>query len=247
MGKPWSRMEVGYWDHIKFQSLSANAICLWHEGKNYCDKHHTDGLMPLVVVKQFRFHGKKAVDALTAPCETPKPDGSAYAALWEAHPVGWKMHDYLDHNDCREVVEARIAAAEARREAERQRKADWRAKKAEMSHGTNDGTDVGHVPDVPALSRSTTEAVPQAESERAFRTAAPPRNPSREPSEDGNFAVIQKIAVDLLGLQSFADDSDFSEVVKSSCAKLKIAYDSGVVARACASAKVARLKSKVSA
>lgn len=244
-------MEVGYWDHIKFQSLSANAICLWHEGKNYCDKHHTDGLMPLVVIKQFRFHGKKAVDALTAPCETPKPDGSAYSALWEAHPVGWKMHDYLDHNDCREVVEARIAAAEARREAERQRKADWRAKKAELSHGTNDGTEAGHVPDVPALSRSTTEAVPQtqAEPERAFKTAAPPRSLAREPNANGNYRVIEKIAIEAMNEESFESEADFSAAVKSLCAQRGIAYgppdaDPDVVARACASAKIARLKSK---
>lgn len=244
MPKPWAKIEVGYWDHIKFQSLNANAICLWHEGKNYCDKHHTDGLLPLVIVKQFRFYGKKAVDALTTRCETPKPDGTPYAPLWEAHPVGFKMHDYLDHNDCREVVEARMEAADARREAEKKRKADWRAKKAEVSHGTNHGTEAGHVPDVPDLSRSTTEAVPQPEPERTIKAAATPRSLAREPNQNGNFRVIEKIAIELLGEESFESESDFSAAVKSFCAQRAIIYDSDVVARSCASAKVKRMGRK---
>jgi hypothetical protein len=39
------------------------------------------------------------------------------------------MHDYLDHNDCRDKVLARIAKAEAARDLDRARKADARAAK----------------------------------------------------------------------------------------------------------------------
>lgn len=119
MAKPWARLEIGYLGHPKFLALSANAICLWHEGKNYCDEFHTDGLIPRDALKLFRFRGAKAMQQLTTPCATPKPDGSAYAALWEEHPVGFKMHDYLDHNDCREEVLARLEDADERREHRR--------------------------------------------------------------------------------------------------------------------------------
>lgn len=156
MAKPWAKLEIGYLGHPKFLALNANAICLWHEGKNYCDSHQTDGLIPRDALKMFRFRGVKSVTLLLATCPTPKPDGSPYAPLWEDHPVGYKMHDYLDHNDCRDEVLARIEQADERRDTERQRKADWRAKKKEkrdmsqMSHGTGDGTET-------SLSRSTTE------------------------------------------------------------------------------------------
>lgn len=129
MGKPWARIQIGYWDHDKFAALNANAICLWHEGKNYCDKNFTDGLIPLAQVKNFRFFGKKAVEMLTTSCGA-KPDGQPYAPLWESHPVGYKMHDYLEHNPCREQILDNIDKAEAKRKADRERLKQWREAKA---------------------------------------------------------------------------------------------------------------------
>jgi hypothetical protein len=157
MGKPWARLVLGYMRHPKFLALNGNAIALWHEGKNYCDEHQTDGLIPHEAVKTFRFRGQKTIAMLQTTCATPKPDGSPYAPLWEPHPVGYKMHDYLDHNDCRDVVLARMEQADERRDDERKRKAEWRAKKKDkrdLSRGTRDGT----VPSPgTSLSRSTTE------------------------------------------------------------------------------------------
>ena len=158
--KPWAKVEIGYMDHPKFLALSGNAISLWHEGKNYCDKFNTDGLIPRDALKLFRFAGKKSIDMLTVSCSTPKPDGSPYAPLWEVHLVGYRMHDYLDHNDCRDAVLARMEHADERRQTERDRKAEWRAKKAEkagMSRGTKNGT-------ATSLSRSTTAPAPETES-----------------------------------------------------------------------------------
>lgn len=250
MAKPWARIEVGYWDHIKFQSLNANAICLWHEGKNYCDKHHTDGLLPLVVVRQFRFYGKKVVDALATSCETPKPDGTRYAPLWETHAVGFKMHDYLDHNDCRDVVEARMAAAEARRAAERARKADWRAQKQALSQGVSHdlsrGTNGTCPVDVPALSRSTTEAeaLTEAEPERAFKTAATPLALAKEPNERGNYRPVAKLAGDLARQgwwmvegEKFLIQSEANlvDALKDECGRLRMTRDADMVHRAAAS------------
>lgn len=153
--------------HPKFLALNGNAIALWDEIKDYCDEHHTDGLVTHEAFRTFRFHGKKSMALLTTSCGL-KPDGTPYAPLLEAHPVGFKMHDYLDHNDCREAVLARMEAAEGRRDADRARKAEWRARKrdkAEMSRGTNHGT--GTSPET-GQSRSTTETVPETSPQPPF-------------------------------------------------------------------------------
>lgn len=130
--KPWARIEINYINHPKFLALNANAISLWHEGKNYSDMHHTDGMIPREALKTFRFNGAKGVALLTRSCGL-KPNGEPYAPLWEAMDIGgvphFKMHDYLDHNDCREVVLARLAAADEERERDRERKSVARAAK----------------------------------------------------------------------------------------------------------------------
>lgn len=166
MGKPWAKLEIGYLDHPKFLALNANAICLWHEGKNYCEKFHTDGLIPRDALQLFRFRGSKAIELLTTPCATPKPDGSRYAALWEVHPVGFKMHDYLDHNDCRDEVMSRLEDAEdaaelrrlGNRDRQRKARADRKAKIAALKDGV---TDLSRIPerDVPRDRRGPTETV----------------------------------------------------------------------------------------
>lgn len=149
MGKPWARYEVGFIDHAKFRALNANAICLWVEGKNYCDENATDGLIPAHVVKQFRFYSKKAIEQLMVSCG-PKNATEQFYPLWESHPVGFKMHAYLEYNDCRDEVVARIDRAEEVRQRERKRKAEWRdlkaakrARPADVPHDVprdNDGT-----------------------------------------------------------------------------------------------------------
>lgn len=131
--KPWAKLEQNYINHPKFLALSATAICLWHEGKNYCDLHQTDGLIPREALKTFRFNNKKAIQALLRSCG-PKPSGGAFAALWSRHDVGFQMHDYLDHNDCRDQVLERIAGADERRAKDRDRKAAARAAKDAKRH-----------------------------------------------------------------------------------------------------------------
>lgn len=110
MAKPWARYEVGFINHAKFRALPSNAICLWLEGKDYADEHLTDGLLPLYIVKGFRHFSRRNMELLMTSAG-PKSDGGGekYAPLWEPHEMGIKMHDYLEHNDCREVVKARMA------------------------------------------------------------------------------------------------------------------------------------------
>lgn len=142
MAKPWARLEQNYINHPKFLALNANAICLWLEGKNYCDMHQTDGLIPKEALKTFRFHGVKPLSMLIRSCGL-KPNGTPFAPLWDIHTIGYRMHDYLDHNDCRDAVLARIARADDERERDRQRKAAAREAKAEKSARTSGGNPTG--------------------------------------------------------------------------------------------------------
>lgn len=185
--KPWAKTEVGYMGHQKFLALTGNAISLWHEGKDYCARHQTDGFIPKAALLTFRFRGQKSIAALTTSCGL-KPNGEPYAPLWETSELGYTMHDFLDHNDCRDTVLARIDRAEAKRDEERERKAAWRAQKAKLSRGTKRGTKAGtneNVPrsvpcDVPLLSRSITEAVSESEDLKDPDAPASRPHPVRE-------------------------------------------------------------------
>lgn len=133
MAKPWAKLEQNYINHPKFLALDAVAICLWLEGKNYCDMHQTDGLIPREALKTFRFMNRRVITALTTSAGE-KPNGELYAPLWEAKGlVGFKMHDYLDHNDCRDAVLARIEHADHEKAADRTRKAAARAVKKDRA------------------------------------------------------------------------------------------------------------------
>lgn len=162
MAKPWARIEQNYINHAKFLALNANAICLWHEAKNYCDMQLNDGMFPRAALKTFRFNGAKAVEMLTRSCGL-KPNGEPFSALWEHVDIGGvphiRMHDYLDHNDCREKVQARMRAVEEERERDRQRKAAARAAKESKRNPEHVRPESGRTSGgLPAEIRSSTEA-----------------------------------------------------------------------------------------
>lgn len=157
MAKPWAKYEIDYLDHPKFRALNANAIVLWLEAKNHCDKFQTDGRFPVSVAKTFRYYSTKGVALLTRSCGV-KPNGDPYAALWVEIDIGgvgyYVVHDYLDYNDCRDEVMARIADAETRsalrRIKDRDRKLKEReARKAELDAARNGGGTSVDSADVP--------------------------------------------------------------------------------------------------
>lgn len=161
MGKPWAKYEQNYINHPKFLALTANAICLWLEGKNYCDLHLTDGMIPREALKMFRFTDRRSVLLLTTIV-------AGYAApLWETHAIGFKMHDYLDHNDCREVVLARIEAAEdskeIRKAANRERQRKFREEQKRKANALRNG-------DITRTSQGPTETA--TETARKIRLAS---------------------------------------------------------------------------
>lgn len=111
----WVRIHDGAMVNLKISALSDSAFRLWVRGLSYCQTALTDGLIPRAALKDMGAK-RKDVDMLSQP-QVP-----GRAPLWEPHPIGFKVHDYLIWNDCRDKVVERQAKA-------KQRKDEWEAKK----------------------------------------------------------------------------------------------------------------------
>lgn len=130
----WVRIHDGAMGHLKIVSLSDSAFRLWVRGLSYCQTNLTDGLIPSAAVKDMATR-RKDLDALTTSVLPGR------APLWEpVEGFGFKVHDYLDWNDPREVVVKRQHKA-------KDRKAKWlaeqeakqRAKKNAARNGVRNG------------------------------------------------------------------------------------------------------------
>lgn len=111
----WCRIHDGAMTHPKVAGMTDKGFRLWVWGLAHSQQHLTDGLI--------------AADAI--------PKRLARAArellsrrLWEAHDVGFKVHDYLDWNDSRETVIAKRSGAKNRL----QRWSDKRVANATSEH-----------------------------------------------------------------------------------------------------------------
>lgn len=127
MAKPWHPYEQNFINHPKFLVLSAGAVCLWLEGKNYCDMHLTDGMIPREALRTFRFNTRARVEELMQ-----RIDGYS-GSLWEVilidgrdSQIGFRMHDYLNHNPCRDEVVARINRADETAKRKKSNQKAWR-------------------------------------------------------------------------------------------------------------------------
>lgn len=235
MGKPWAKYEIGFLRHAKFLALTPNAICLWLEAKSYCDENFNDGIFPRTALQTFRFASPKSVQALILSCGQ-KPSGQPYAPLWEAIDIGgvphYRMHDYLEHNDCRDEVLERLQdaddKAELRRLANRDRQREARAKrKARLevarhsdSHGDNRVTVTPTVtPNVTprnAVTYGPTEAASATDPASASgspseTTTAPPKRPigagSQQPLVVGHRIKVWRWQIEKV-MQALGDQLD---------------------------------------
>jgi hypothetical protein len=85
--------------NVKIMRLSASAFRLWVHGLSYCQVHLTDGLIPR---EALRFLAAKRAD-VDMLCSV-LVDGKA--PLWEIiDGFGFKVHDYLEWNDSKELIE----------------------------------------------------------------------------------------------------------------------------------------------
>lgn len=105
----WVRIHDGAMQNLKITSLSDSAFRLWVRGLCYCQTALTDGLIPREALKQMGAK-RRDVEGLS----TPQVVGRA--PLWEPHPIGFRVHDYLIWNDCREKVLERQQKAKERKE-----------------------------------------------------------------------------------------------------------------------------------
>lgn len=97
----WVRIHDAALTHPKMTGLVSlsHPFTLWVWGLSYCQTHLTDGLIP-----------RRAVPAT---CKRAIA-GLIERGLWEAHDVGFKVHDYLDWNDSRESVLTKRASLKER-------------------------------------------------------------------------------------------------------------------------------------
>lgn len=117
----YMRVEENAMDSPKFIAIGDRAWRLWCEGGTYCQKHLTDGLIPLKALRGFRYYSKAAMTELLA---TNVPEKGP---LWHLDGDFVRVHDYLDWNDARERVLAN-------RKAGKDRLDRWRAEHAKK-HG----------------------------------------------------------------------------------------------------------------
>jgi hypothetical protein len=151
----WVRIHDGALQHRKVCGMldTRRPFDLWVWGLSYCQNQLTDGLIHLDTLPK---HTDKAQAALVE------------RGLWERHDVGFKVHDYLDWNDCRDLVKARQTKAK-----DRQRR--W----YERANGVPNA-DPNVVPN--AVRNGVTNGVPNGEpnqtkpnkKEKNVRAAAPP-------------------------------------------------------------------------
>lgn len=100
----WVRIHDGAMTHPKIVGLSDKAFRLWIWGLSYSQQHLTDGLVVSIAIPRRLV---RAIEDLTA------------AALWERADAGFRIHDYLDWNDSREIVLAKRKGIKRRVEQHR--------------------------------------------------------------------------------------------------------------------------------
>lgn len=104
----WVRIHDLAMTHPKIVGLSDKCFRLWVWGLSYSQQHLTDGALPFAAIPA---RLKLAVDRLVS------------VRLWEPLPgLGWKVHDYLDWNDSREVVIAKREGAKTRLQSFREKR-----------------------------------------------------------------------------------------------------------------------------
>ncbi|MDN5726086.1 MAG: hypothetical protein L0G99_09185 [Propionibacteriales bacterium] len=108
----WFKVDDKFHSHPKVIGLPLRTIGLWTKAGAWSSDQLTDGFVPRAMLTIL---GGNAGDARTLVA----------AGLWSTTDDGWQFHDWADQNPSRTEVLAH-------RERDRDRKADWRAKKAEL-------------------------------------------------------------------------------------------------------------------
>ncbi|MGO4974586.1 hypothetical protein [Bifidobacterium boum] len=108
----WMRVDDKLHSHPKRHQAGLRAMGVWVIAGSWCADHLTDGHVPAGMLPAL---GARPADARTL----------VQAGLWDEVEGGWQFHDWVQINPSR-------ADIESRRESERQRVAEWRAKRAQL-------------------------------------------------------------------------------------------------------------------
>lgn len=106
---PWVRIDENALTHRKIIGLSDGAFRLWVAGLAHCQQHLTDGLIMRLVLRTLIGMTPKRVEELVM------------VGLWLVHKDGYQVHDYLSHNESRDVVLKKREAAKNRMQNKRSR------------------------------------------------------------------------------------------------------------------------------
>lgn len=161
---PWGRLDDSLYDHPKLDLIPVDdrlaAVGLWARALSWCNRFLTDGLVP-----------RDRVAKLDG--STLLADRLVVAGLFDDVPSGYRIHDFLEFNDSRQMVLERRAKEAAR-------KAAYRAAKASPNgtpNGTTGGTDEDATHDVPAGQPAKGPNVSHGLSHRPSRRDSRARNP----------------------------------------------------------------------
>lgn len=98
---PWVKIDDNMPQNPKVRSVSTAARWAYVSSICYAGLNHTDGVIPKASLALVDANPKIAGELLTA-------------GLWESHPLGWYIHDFLKHNRSKERIQA---TSQSRREA----------------------------------------------------------------------------------------------------------------------------------
>lgn len=117
----WVKIDDALADHPKIRETGKRApfvLALHVRGLCYAGRYLTDGLLKHGVVTGLLEHLGTQDWPMIMVC----------AGLWEPHPDGYVIHDYLDYNPSREEVLAERESKASERERVRLATAEWRQK-----------------------------------------------------------------------------------------------------------------------
>lgn len=105
----WFKVDDQFYDHPKVTGLPLTAIGLWVKAGSYCARYETDGALETHKVRTL---GAQKRDA----------ERLVEAGLWERTAVGYKFYNWDEYQPSK-------AQQQAKREKDRERKAQWRSRR----------------------------------------------------------------------------------------------------------------------
>lgn len=137
----WFKVDDKLHSHPKRHRAGLRAMGLWVVAGSWCGDQLTDGTIPRDMLAVL---GGRPADA----------SALVAAGMWEVCEEGWRFHDWAGQNPTR-------ADVEGKRDHERNRKAEWRARKAELRSGDVSRIGPASVPrDMSHVSRDCPAGVP---------------------------------------------------------------------------------------